>query len=392
MVEHHSIVNLVLSNVDYFGLGPGDRVGQSSSVAYDSSVEEIWLAFACGATLVVMDDDVVRLGSGPRALAARRADQHVLPAADPAADERLRGPRARPPRPPHPLPGGRGAAGRRRQPLGARALARERLRPDRVHGHRGARAGAGRRAGDDRRAGAQRHRLRGRRGAARGAGGGDRRAGDRRPERDPRLSEPPGAHAPRSSSSIRTSGASTAPATSSAASPRGTSPISAAPTRRSRSAATASSSRRSRRSSAPAPACARRPARCRHLGRRQGAGRLPGPRSRRAPDLDFLRADLRAKLPEPMVPVRFALVAELPASPSSGKLDRKALPDLPPEAVADRERGGAAHRGRAPGGRRLRGAAPPRRGGVDPRRLLPRPRRQLAARGAGGLRPAQVAP
>jgi non-ribosomal peptide synthetase-like protein len=62
MVEHHSIVNLVLANVDYFGFGVRDRVGQSSSVAYDSSVEEIWLAFACGATLVVMDDDVVRLG------------------------------------------------------------------------------------------------------------------------------------------------------------------------------------------------------------------------------------------------------------------------------------------------------------------------------------------
>ncbi len=62
MVEHHSVVNLVLSDVERFGLGPEDRVGQNSTVAYDSSVEEIWLAFACGATLVVMDDDVVRLG------------------------------------------------------------------------------------------------------------------------------------------------------------------------------------------------------------------------------------------------------------------------------------------------------------------------------------------
>jgi non-ribosomal peptide synthetase-like protein len=62
MVEHHSIVNLVLSDVEAFGLGPRDRVGQSSSAAYDSSVEEIWLAFGAGATLVLMDDDVVRLG------------------------------------------------------------------------------------------------------------------------------------------------------------------------------------------------------------------------------------------------------------------------------------------------------------------------------------------
>jgi non-ribosomal peptide synthetase-like protein len=62
MVEHQSVVNLVLSDVDRFGLGLRDRVGQSSSVAYDSSVEEIWLAFGCGATLVLMDDEVVRLG------------------------------------------------------------------------------------------------------------------------------------------------------------------------------------------------------------------------------------------------------------------------------------------------------------------------------------------
>src|SRR4029077_4928536 len=62
MVEHQSVVNVVLSDVDRFGLGVRDRVGQNSSVAYDSSVEEIWLAFSCGATLVLMDDDVVRLG------------------------------------------------------------------------------------------------------------------------------------------------------------------------------------------------------------------------------------------------------------------------------------------------------------------------------------------
>ncbi|MFN8588658.1 MAG: AMP-binding protein, partial [Candidatus Eisenbacteria bacterium] len=35
---------------------------QSSMCSYDSSVEEIWLAFATGATLVLMDDDAVRLG------------------------------------------------------------------------------------------------------------------------------------------------------------------------------------------------------------------------------------------------------------------------------------------------------------------------------------------
>lgn len=62
MIEHRGIVNLVESDRRYFDLGPGDRVAQSSSCAYDSSVEEIWLAFGSGATLVLMDDDAVRLG------------------------------------------------------------------------------------------------------------------------------------------------------------------------------------------------------------------------------------------------------------------------------------------------------------------------------------------
>ena len=62
MVEHRSISNLVATDVETFRLTPSDRVGQSSSAAYDSSIEETWLAFAAGAALVVMDDETVRLG------------------------------------------------------------------------------------------------------------------------------------------------------------------------------------------------------------------------------------------------------------------------------------------------------------------------------------------
>jgi non-ribosomal peptide synthetase-like protein len=62
MTEHRAIANLVRSDRDEFGLSGSDRVGQSSSHAYDSSIEEIWLAFAAGATLVVLDDDVARAG------------------------------------------------------------------------------------------------------------------------------------------------------------------------------------------------------------------------------------------------------------------------------------------------------------------------------------------
>jgi non-ribosomal peptide synthetase-like protein len=62
MIEHRSICNLVQSDLDEFALSPDDRVVQGSSAAYDSSVEESYLAFAVGATLVVMDDDTARLG------------------------------------------------------------------------------------------------------------------------------------------------------------------------------------------------------------------------------------------------------------------------------------------------------------------------------------------
>lgn len=62
MVEHRAIANLIASDFEEFRLSPGDRVGHGSSHAYDSSTEEIWLALAAGATLVVIDDDTVRAG------------------------------------------------------------------------------------------------------------------------------------------------------------------------------------------------------------------------------------------------------------------------------------------------------------------------------------------
>ena len=62
MVEHRNVSNLIASDIAEFGLTPADRVIQGSSAAYDSSIEEIWLALAAGATLVVMDDEAARLG------------------------------------------------------------------------------------------------------------------------------------------------------------------------------------------------------------------------------------------------------------------------------------------------------------------------------------------
>ena len=61
-IEHRGIVNLVNSDVDRYRLGPDDRVVQLSTPAYDSSVEETWMAFSVGATLLVMDEATARLG------------------------------------------------------------------------------------------------------------------------------------------------------------------------------------------------------------------------------------------------------------------------------------------------------------------------------------------
>lgn len=61
-IEHRSIANLVRADLDEFQLTPDDRVGQSSSTSYDSSVEELWLGLAAGATVVVIDDDAARMG------------------------------------------------------------------------------------------------------------------------------------------------------------------------------------------------------------------------------------------------------------------------------------------------------------------------------------------
>ncbi len=61
-IEHRSILNLVRGDLAEFGLGVDDRVAQGSSASYDSSIEEMWLAWAAGGTVVVMDDETARLG------------------------------------------------------------------------------------------------------------------------------------------------------------------------------------------------------------------------------------------------------------------------------------------------------------------------------------------
>ncbi len=61
-VEHRNAVALVTSERRVFGVRPVDRVAQTAPLAFDLSVEEVWLAFAAGAALVPVPDEVGRGG------------------------------------------------------------------------------------------------------------------------------------------------------------------------------------------------------------------------------------------------------------------------------------------------------------------------------------------
>ena len=51
-VEHRSVVNLIKVVTEVYGIRPDDRVFQGITIAFDFSIEEIWICFNAGATLV----------------------------------------------------------------------------------------------------------------------------------------------------------------------------------------------------------------------------------------------------------------------------------------------------------------------------------------------------
>ena len=60
VLPHCSICHLVQAEQALFQPTPDDRVAQGFSVAFDASLEEIWLAFAAGAALVPVPDEVMK--------------------------------------------------------------------------------------------------------------------------------------------------------------------------------------------------------------------------------------------------------------------------------------------------------------------------------------------
>jgi non-ribosomal peptide synthetase-like protein len=69
-ITHRNACHLVRAEAALFRIAPDDRVFQGFSLAFDASVEEIWLALFSGATLIVGTAEMVRSGSDLSAILA----------------------------------------------------------------------------------------------------------------------------------------------------------------------------------------------------------------------------------------------------------------------------------------------------------------------------------
>jgi len=58
-VPHRAIASFVRAARETYEIGPGDRVLQLTSISFDTSAEEIWPALASGATLILGPDDMM---------------------------------------------------------------------------------------------------------------------------------------------------------------------------------------------------------------------------------------------------------------------------------------------------------------------------------------------
>ncbi len=63
MTEHHNVVEFVDSFKDVCQLNAEDKVYQGFSLGFDGSVEEMWMCFSSGATLVVGTPEIIQFGS-----------------------------------------------------------------------------------------------------------------------------------------------------------------------------------------------------------------------------------------------------------------------------------------------------------------------------------------
>lgn len=79
-VPHRGFVNMILAQIDGFGVRPGDCVVQFASCAFDASLSEIFMALLAGARLVIAPEAAVRDGAALLALIeAERITVATLP-------------------------------------------------------------------------------------------------------------------------------------------------------------------------------------------------------------------------------------------------------------------------------------------------------------------------
>lgn len=62
LLEHRNVINYVLGAQSIYPINSTDRVLQGFTVSFDASVEEIWVPFSVGATVVVGTFDIMRSG------------------------------------------------------------------------------------------------------------------------------------------------------------------------------------------------------------------------------------------------------------------------------------------------------------------------------------------
>jgi tyrocidine synthetase III len=63
LIKHQSVVNILSSRSNEFRIEPTERILQSSTIAFDASVEQIWLALLNGAAVVLIHKEVLLNGS-----------------------------------------------------------------------------------------------------------------------------------------------------------------------------------------------------------------------------------------------------------------------------------------------------------------------------------------
>ena len=62
LIEHRNVAHLIRAEQKLYGVRADDRIFQFASVAFDASVEEIWMALASGATLITGTKELLRAG------------------------------------------------------------------------------------------------------------------------------------------------------------------------------------------------------------------------------------------------------------------------------------------------------------------------------------------